>query len=93
MLFFAGCALGVAAFVEYQRAVASAANIPTKIHTISVIQDGRTVYVSEAQWRRVHLLELASGGFAILGLFVAICFLMPALLARLVRTRGIKTLF
>ena len=90
-LFFAAFSVAVISFVEYGKAAATATKVPTDLHTIKVIQGGQTLYFSEAQWRRVHLLLLCSGGFVIVSLLVAASFLVPTLLASLIQSFRNKT--
>lgn len=85
VLFFVAFCMGVLSFVEYQTAIENATSIPTELHPIKVLQAGRALYFSAAEWRRIHLLELSCAGFAFLGLFLGLVSFVRMLRALLPR--------
>lgn len=61
IVYFGVLSVGFLAFVEHHRAISLATHFPTELSTVKVVERGRTYFVSESRWHRIHLLQISFG--------------------------------
>ncbi len=70
VVYFVVLSVGFLAFVEHHRAISLATHFPNELSTVKVVERGRTYFVSESRWHRVHLLQLSFGVLVVVAFLV-----------------------